>query len=61
MKSAFISTTLAVKSSILPTLGVFVFLSLGVSPDIPTVSLDVLFCRQLGVFAISEISISGSN
>ena len=39
MKNAFIATTLAVKSSILylRRLGVFVFLSLGVSPDIPTV------------------------
>ena len=39
MKDAFIATTLAVKSSILHLrrLGVFVFPSLGVSPDIPTV------------------------
>ena len=63
MKNAFIVTTLAVKSSIshLPKLGVFVFLSLGVSPDIPTVSLGVSICKQLGVFVISEISISVSN
>ena len=56
MKNAFIAATLAVKSSILhpPKLGFFVFLSLGVSPDIPTVSLGVPFCRQLGVFVIQK-------
>ena len=63
MKNAFIATTLAVKSLVLhpPRLRVFVLLSLAVSPDIPTVSLGVPFCRQLGVFIISEISISVSN
>ena len=63
MKNIFIATTLAEKSSILhpPRLGAFVFLSLGVSPDIPTASLGVPFCRQLGVFVIPDISISGFN
>ena len=61
MKNAFIATTLVVKSSILypSTLGVFVFLSLRVSPHLPTVSLGVPFCRQLGLSIItSDFAIS---
>ena len=56
MKNVSIATTLAVNSSVLhPTrLWVFVFLSFGVSPDIPTVSLGESFCRQLRVFVISK-------